>query len=75
LAKIAGITTKRDSGGTITHISIDANKQPVALAKLMEMGLVEKSLLQKDVEENPENFMTVEELEKRLLQKVDALWE
>jgi hypothetical protein len=31
--------------------------------------------LQKEVEENPANFMTVEEMEKRLLQKIDALWE
>jgi hypothetical protein len=73
MARIAGVTTKKDTRGTITHVSINAKKHPDAIVKLKEMGLIEKSPLQKEVEENPANFMTVEEMEKRLLQKIDAL--
>ncbi len=75
MARIAGVTTKKDTRGNITHVSISAKKHPDAIVKLKEMGLIEKSQLQKEVEENPANFMTVEEMEKRLLQKIDALWE
>jgi hypothetical protein len=75
MSRIAGVTTKKDSRGTITHVSINAKKHPDAIVKLKEMGLIEKSQLQKEVDENPGDFMTVEELEKRLLQKIDSLWE
>jgi hypothetical protein len=75
MARITGVSTKRDSSGSITHVSINAKKHPEAIMKLKEMGLIEKGPLQKEVEENPEDFMTLKELETRLLKKVDSLWD
>jgi hypothetical protein len=50
MARIAGVTTKKDTKGKITHVTINAKKHPEAVGKLKEMGLMEKSSLQKELE-------------------------
>jgi hypothetical protein len=50
MAKIAGVTTKKDIRGKITHVTINTKKHPEAVSKLIELGLMEKSPLQKELE-------------------------
>jgi hypothetical protein len=50
MARIAGVTTKKDTRGNITHVTINTKKHPEAVGKLKELGLMEKSPLQVEIE-------------------------
>jgi|688.fasta_scaffold130700_3 hypothetical protein len=63
MARIAGVTTKKDTRGNITHVTINAKKHPEALGKLKDLGLIEKTQFEKDYE----NAMTFEEFEEKIL--------
>ncbi len=74
MAHIAGVKTTRDTKGNLTKVEINVKKYPQAIEALKELGLIEKSPLQKEVEENPENFLTPEELRQDLKQHIRQIW-
>jgi hypothetical protein len=63
MARIAGVITKKDTRGNITHVTINTKKHPEALGKLKDLGLIEKTQFEKDYE----NAMTFEEFEEKIL--------
>ena len=65
MARIAGVTTQKDTRGKATNITINLKKHPEAVGALKELGLIEKSNLQKEIDVNPENYMTVEEFRQK----------
>ncbi len=75
MPRIAGRKTKRATKGDIRKIVIDAKKYPEAMEALRGLGLIEKSLLQQEVEENPEKFMTVEDSFSKVKENVRKSWE
>jgi hypothetical protein len=50
MARIAGVTTQKDTKGNITHVTINVKKHQQAVPVLQEMGLMEKSQFDKDFE-------------------------
>jgi hypothetical protein len=74
MAQIAGVKTTKDSQGRLETITINAKEHPQAIEMLKGIGLVEKSDLRKEVEANPENFMTVEEARKSSLEHLRSVW-
>jgi hypothetical protein len=75
MAHIAGVQTKRNADGAIQEIVIDATKHPEAIEALKSMGLIEKSPLQQEIEENPEKFITVEKGFAKVKAEVRKSWE
>lgn len=60
MARISGVTTKKDEKGNITHIIINVKKHKQAVPLLKEMGLMEKSQFEKECED----AITIEEARK-----------
>lgn len=74
MARIAGVTTQKDSKGNPAIITINLKKHPEAVPVLKNLGLIEKSDLRKEVEANPENFMTVDECFDNVQAHVKETW-
>jgi mRNA-degrading endonuclease toxin of MazEF toxin-antitoxin module len=74
MARIAGVTTQKDRSGNPTHITINLTKHPEAVAALKSVGLMEKSDLRKEVEANPDNFMTVEDARIGSIEHLRSIW-
>jgi hypothetical protein len=70
MAAIAGITTKRNVKGQLTHVTVDVKKHASIIPMFNEMGLLPKTTFQKE----RENGITVEQLKKSLLDQIDELW-
>lgn len=75
MPRIAGVKTKRKAKGAIRKIVIDTKKHQQAVEILKGIGLIEKSPLQQEIEENPEKFMTVEEGFAKVKEEVKRSWE
>ena len=59
MARITGIATKKDTDGNITHVTVDVRKHKEAAAALRDLGLMEKSKLQQEIEQG--DFLTPDE--------------
>lgn len=70
MARIAGITTKKDTKGNITHVTINVKKHKHAVPVLKEMGLLEKSEFEKECEE----AITLEEFRDSMKKYIAELW-
>jgi hypothetical protein len=70
MARIAGVTTQKDTRGNITHVTINTKKHPEAVGKLKELGLMEKTQFEKDFE----NGTAIEETRIELIEFVKGLW-
>jgi hypothetical protein len=70
MARIAGVTTQKDTRGNITHVTINTKKHPEAVGKLKELGLMEKTQFEKDFE----NGTPIEETRIELIEFVKGLW-
>jgi hypothetical protein len=70
MARIAGVTTKKDTRGNITHVTINTKKHPEAVGKLKDLGLIEKTQFDKDFE----NGTPIEETRIELIEFVKGLW-
>ncbi len=72
MPRIAGITTKKNVKGKITHVTIDVEKYRQAIIPVLnQLGLIEKTEFQRECE----NGHTIEESRKRVHAKIDTLWE
>ncbi len=70
MARIAGVTTQKDSKGALTHITVNLKKHPEALPVLKNMGLVEKTKFELECEKG----VSIEESRRRIHKKIDDLW-
>jgi hypothetical protein len=72
MARIAGIQTKKNSKGEITHVTIDVRKHKEAVPYLTKIGAIENDKFEK--EWNETTNMTVEDARKSTLAYIDDLW-
>lgn len=74
MARVAGITTQKNTKGEITHVTINVKKHREAFGQILEeMGVLEKSDLQKKMES--QKWHTREEAEVEIFKKLDKLWQ
>jgi hypothetical protein len=71
MAAVAGITTKKNIRGQITHITVDVRKHKEVMPIFNEMGLVPKTTFKKECED----AISVEEFRKRVHKKLKTLWQ
>jgi hypothetical protein len=69
MARIEGITTKKDSRKNLSLPIINIKKQPEAILPFMEMGLTEKAQFEKDCE----NGISVEDARRHTLEFIRNL--
>ncbi len=70
MARIAGVITKKDTRGNITHVTINTKKHPEAVGKLKELGLMEETQFDKDCE----GAISLEELREDLHSHIRKVW-
>jgi hypothetical protein len=70
MAAIAGITTKKNTRGQLTHVTVDLRKHKEVIPMFNEIGLLPKTTFQIE----RENGITVNELKDSLLEQIDELW-
>jgi hypothetical protein len=70
MAAVAGVTTKKNTHGQITHVTIDVRKHKEVMPMFSQMGLVPKTTFQKECED----AISVEEFRKRVHKKLKTLW-
>lgn len=72
MARIAGIQTKKNTKGVITHVTIDLRRHKEALPFLEQIGALERD----DFEEkwNDPTNMTPQEARQSTLEHVRSLW-
>jgi hypothetical protein len=71
MAAVAGITTKKNTRGQITHVTVDVRKHKEVMPMFNEMGLVPKTAFQKECEDT----ISVEEFRTRVHKKLKTLWQ
>lgn len=71
MAAIAGITTKKNVHGKLTHVTVDVRKHKQVIPMLGEIGLMPKT----DFQKRCEDAITVEELRTRVHKRLKQLWE
>jgi hypothetical protein len=70
MAAIAGITTKKNVKGELTHITVDVRKHKNIIPMFNEMGLIPKTDFQKRCEEG----VTVEEARQHSINHIRSIW-
>jgi hypothetical protein len=69
MAAVAGITTKKNTCGQITHVTVDVRKHKEVIPMFNKMGLVPKTAFQKECED----AISVEEFRTRVHKKLKTL--
>ena len=70
MAAIAGVTTKKNAKGQLTHVTVNVKKHTAVIPMFKELGLLSKTTFQKE----RENGITVNQLKDSLLEQIDELW-
>jgi hypothetical protein len=70
MAAVAGVTTKKNIKGQITHVTVDVRKHKGVVPIFNDMGLIPKTQFQID----RENGVTIEEARKQTHNFIDGLW-
>lgn len=70
MAAIAGIKTKKDLKGKVTHITIDVKRHKEIIPTLNQMGLMPKTKFQKECE----GAISIEEFRANVHKKLAILW-
>ena len=68
MAAIAGITTKKNTKGQVTHVTIDVKKHQDKIQALTEIGVLPKTKFQQECE----GAITIEELRTRVYKHINA---
>jgi hypothetical protein len=71
MAAIAGITTKKDLQGKLTHVTVDVRKHKQVIPMFTEIGLIPKT----DFQKRSEDAISVEEFRTRLHKRLKELWD
>ena len=75
MAQVAGITTKKNTKGEITHVTINVKKHKEKIPILTEMGLMPKSKFMKEWEAAiADGAKSPEEFKKEMYKFIDELW-
>ena len=72
MARIAGVTTQKNEKGDITHITIYLKKHKEVIPVLTNMGIMEKSRLQQELESD--EWLTVDEARALSLKHIEEAW-
>ncbi len=70
MAAIAGVTTKKNLQGKLTHVTVDVRKHKQVISFFEEMGLIQKTDFQKKCEQG----ITVEEARIIVHKRLRELW-
>jgi hypothetical protein len=71
MAAIAGITTKKDQQGKLTHVTVDVRKHKQVIPMFTEIGLIPKT----DFQKRCEGAISIEEFRTRLHKRLKELWD
>ncbi len=71
MAAIAGITTKKNSQGKLTHVTVDVRKHTQVIPIFEEIGLIPKT----DFQKRCEDAISVEEFRTQLHKRLKELWD
>ncbi len=71
MAAIAGITTKKNLQGKLTHITVDVRKHKQVVSMFEDIGLIAKT----DFQKRCEDAISVEELRTRVHKRLKELWD
>lgn len=70
MAAIAGIKTKKNTKGELTHLIVDVKKHASIIPMFNEMGLLPKTKFQTE----SEDAISIEELRMRVHKELKQLW-
>jgi hypothetical protein len=70
MAAIAGITTKKNVKGELTHITVDVRKHKEVIPMFNEIGLLPKTDFQKRCEQG----VTVDEARQHSINHIRSIW-
>jgi hypothetical protein len=70
MAAVAGITTKKNTKGQITHVTVDVRKHKEVIPIFNKMGLVDKT----DFKLRCKKGVTVEEARQHSLNHIRSIW-
>jgi hypothetical protein len=70
MAAIAGVTTKKNLQGKLTHITVDVRKHKQVIPMFKEIGLISKT----DFQIRCEQGVSIEEARKQTHSFIDELW-
>lgn len=70
MAAIAGVTTKKNTQGKLTHVTVDVRKHKQVIPMFEEIGLIEKT----DFQKRCENGISVEEAKQLSLNHIRSIW-
>jgi hypothetical protein len=71
MSRIAGIATKKNSKGEITHVTINIQKHRDAITPMLyELGVIEKTKFQKECE----SAVTLEDFRKKMHSRINKAW-
>jgi hypothetical protein len=73
MVQLAGISTKQNAKGEITHVTTDVEKHKELITPLLkQLGITQKTKFQEEIESG--EWHTVEEARALSLKYVDELW-
>jgi hypothetical protein len=70
MAAIAGVTTKKNIKGQLTHVTVDVRKHKQVIPMFNEIGLIPKTPFQIDFE----NAISLEEFRAGMHKRIEELW-
>ena len=76
MAQVAGITTKKNTKGELTHVTINVKKHKEKITPLLEeFGVVKKSTFKQEWDDALANgAKTIEESKRDIHKLLDKLW-
>jgi hypothetical protein len=70
MPQVAGVTTKKNIKGDVTHVTINVKKHKEMIPLFKEMGIIQKTSFQKECED----AISIEEFRVRVHSKLKDLW-
>ena len=72
MARIAGIATKKNTRGEITHVTIDVQKHRELITPMLyELGVIEKTTFQQECE----SAIPLEAFRKKVHKRINTAWQ
>ena len=71
MPRIAGIATKKNIKGEITHVTINVEKHRAVITPMLyELGIIEKNKFQQEID----GAITLEDFRKRMHNRINKSW-
>jgi hypothetical protein len=72
MARIAGVATKKNTRGEITHVTINVEKHRALITPMLyELGVIENTAFQQECEQ----AIPLEDFRKKMHKRVNAAWQ